>query len=467
MKRVIFLLLDGSRVEAINKYLDLGYLPNLKNLIENKGSNQSAITVFPSTTGPAYVPFLMGLYPGNANLPGIRWFDKYKYSKSKWNRDGHRSYVGIESIFLNSDIKKSKKTIFEYIPQSRSIFNEITKGINPKFNMTKLAKIYYKMKSHFFGSNDIDSLAMRKLLEAIDTDAEFIFCCLHGVDSNSHIYGCNHNAVIDSYKEFDLNLGLVINKIKKRNEMKDTLLIITSDHGHSDTAIHIDLVEFLQSRGHKVLSYPMIFNKYLSDIDCSVMVSGNSMAHIYLRSESNWKNKTHFPESDKLINDLLKTDGIDLVLTLNEKQQIQVRSKKGFALIEEKENLIYYKPLKDDPFNYKEMNEMLSFEEILRETQNSDYPDAITQIVQLFKSPRCGDIVISAETGYDLRKDYEYPEHKSSHGSLKREHMVVPLIVNKKINDKNIRTVDLFPTILNYLGKDLIDGIDGKNLNID
>ena len=113
------------------------------------------------------------------------------------------------------------------------------------------------------------------------------------------------------------------------------------------------------------------------------------------------------------------------------------------------------------------MNEMLSFEEILRETQNSDYPDAIAQIVQLFKSPRCGDIVISAETGYDLRKDYEYPEHKSSHGSLKREHMVVPLIINKKINDKNIRTVDLFPTILNYLGKDLIDGIDGKNLNID
>ena len=63
----------------------------------------------------------------------------------------------------------------------------------------------------------------------------------------------------------------------------------------------------------------------------------------------------------------------------------------------------------------------------------SDYPDAIAQIVQLFKSPRCGDIVISAETGYDLRKDYEYPEHKSSHGSLKREHMVVPLIINKKI----------------------------------
>ena len=42
-------------------------------------------------------------------------------------------------------------------------------------------------------------------------------------------------------------------------------------------------------------------------------------------------------------------------------------------------------------------------------------------LVQIFKSARCGDIVISAETGYDLRRDFELPEHKSSHGSLKRD----------------------------------------------
>ena len=109
MRKVIFVLLDGSRVDSINKYLEEGHLPNLKSVIENEGSIQNAVSVFPSTTGPAYIPFLMGLYPGNANLPGIRWFDKYKFAQNKSHYNSHRSYVGIESVFLNSDIKKSKK----------------------------------------------------------------------------------------------------------------------------------------------------------------------------------------------------------------------------------------------------------------------------------------------------------------------------------------------------------------------
>ena len=466
MRKVIFVLLDGSRVDSINKYLEEGHLPNLKSVIENEGSIQNAVSVFPSTTGPAYIPFLMGLYPGNANLPGIRWFDKYKFAQNKSHYNSHRSYVGIESVFLNSDIKKSKKTIFESIDKSRSIFNEITRGLRAEFDMTKMSKIYYKMKSHFYGSNDIDSVAFKKLLTAMDTDAEFIFCCIHGVDSNAHIYGCDNNIVVESYKNFDSNLGLIINKIKSDNKKNDTLLIVTSDHGHSNTQTHIDLVEFLRRRDLNVLSYPMIFNKYLSDINSSVMVSGNSMAHIYLKNKSNWKNKTYFKESDKLINDLLETDGIDIVATLNEKQQILVKSKRGLALIEEKENLISYQPLNNDPFNYKKMKELLSTEEILEETHNTEYPDAITQLAQIFKSPRCGDLIISAEQGYDLREKFEYPEHKSSHGSLTRDHMLVPLILNRKISEKKIRTVDLFPTILDYLGKDLPNSIDGKKLKI-
>ena len=44
--------------------------------------------------------------------------------------------------------------------------------------------------------------------------------------------------------------------------------------------------------------------------------------------------------------------------------------------------------------------------------------------------------------------------------------MLVPLILNRKISEKKIRTVDLFPTILDYLGKDLPNSIDGKKLKI-
>jgi len=272
------------------------------------------------------------------------------------------------------------------------------------------------------------------------------------------------HSFLDSRK--DHFLGTILSKLEKINQLDDTLLIITSDHGHSNTVTHIDLVKFLESQDFRVLSYPFTFNKYYKDIDAAVMVSGNSMAHIYLRKDFDWKKKYTFVDSDKLIDNFLKINGIDLVMTLNQKNQIIIKSKRGLAVLEEKENLVRYQPLENDPFGYPRMNELLSSDEILLQTYNTEYPDALTQIVQIFRSNRCGDIIISADSGFDLRKKYEYPEHKSSHGSLRKNHILVPLIMNKRVKEESIRTVDLFPTILNYLDKRISNDIDGKKLNV-
>lgn len=466
MKRVIFLLLDGARKDSVENYIKQGLMPNLNKLIVNRGSISTAVSVFPSTTGPAYLPFLTGLFPGNCNLPGIRWFDKFNFSKNRNSLYSHRSYVGIEGLFFNRDLKKSQSTIFDIINNSRSIFNEITRGLPKKFDLTNISKAYYKVKSHFFGSNLIDDVAYEKLMKSIETDTKFIFCCFLGVDSNSHISGCNSSPVIDSYINFDKKLGLLIDKLKDKEEFDDTLLIITSDHGHSDTSNHLDIAELLGKYGFKVFSYPLIHKKYLSNINAAVMVSGNSMAHIYLCKDSNWDNKYTYPDSAELIEKLLIEDAIDIVMTKNEKNQILIKSNKGIAILEDKETGFLYTPLSNDPFGYKDIKDFISFEDSLYKTYNTSYPDALAQIVQIFKSSRCGDIVISAENGFDLRDRFEFPEHKSSHGSLKKEHMEVPLIMNRRIKENVVRTVDLFPTILDYLGLESRNKIDGKKLNI-
>jgi predicted AlkP superfamily phosphohydrolase/phosphomutase len=73
-------------------------------------------------------------------------------------------------------------------------------------------------------------------------------------------------------------------------------------------------------------------------------------------------------------------------------------------------------------------------------------------------------VVVSATPGYDLRLKYEHPEHKGTHGSLHREHMVVPVISNVKIDTDCLRTVDVFPTYLRLMGRNIPDNIDGKPL---
>ncbi len=53
---------------------------------------------------------------------------------------------------------------------------------------------------------------------------------------------------------------------------------------------------------------------------------------------------------------------------------------------------------------------------------------------------------------FDLRDRYEHPEHRGSHGSLHRDHMLVPLLTNHPIPSP-LRTADIFPTILKLMGK--------------
>jgi hypothetical protein len=110
------------------------------------------------------------------------------------------------------------------------------------------------------------------------------------------------------------------------------------------------------------------------------------------------------------------------------------------------------------------MPKKMSLEETLIHSYNTEYPDALLQIIQLLESPRTGDLVLSAGPGYDLRARHEKPEHRSSHGALFRDHMIVPFVINAKLGKELIRTVDIFPTVLNCLNQPVPDNLDGISL---
>ena len=69
--------------------------------------------------------------------------------------------------FFNQDLKKAYKTIFELIPNSVSIFNEMTRGLKTYRDLTKYSKIFYKLSSHFTGSSSIDKAAFNKLEKSL------------------------------------------------------------------------------------------------------------------------------------------------------------------------------------------------------------------------------------------------------------------------------------------------------------
>ena len=127
--RAFFFLLDGARVDVFAELMQKGELPNIARYMAEPGAHQTAISVFPSVTGVAYVPYLTGLFPGRANLPGYRWFDRERYQhKRPLSMMRFRNYSGLGSYMMNRDLSKDATTLFELLRPSSNIFSGISRG---------------------------------------------------------------------------------------------------------------------------------------------------------------------------------------------------------------------------------------------------------------------------------------------------------------------------------------------------
>ncbi len=504
-KRCIILLADGSKFDVFKELLDQGSLPNIKQHIVEPGTFTKAVSAFPSTTGPAHIPFLTGCLPATCNIPGIRWFDRHKYATeghgSIFSLGAHgryRSYVGLETFRINTDMRSDIYNVFELLPRSYCIFNSINRGVGSR-NLTRIMRIWYWYYGHLTDRwRFVDESAVRKSLRLFDRDFEFLFVVMPAIDEFAHLAHPRHEATLQQYEALDGHVGRLVEKLKKTGKWNDTLFWIVSDHGLSATHTHFCINTFLEKRGIETFYFPIVFKKKFDAVN---MMSGNGMTHLYFKKGSviaspggakqspactcaGWSEPSTLEDIEDmhpgLLDELLNEEAVDILAGRDRDGYIVARSKRGKARLKLHGDEIEYHVDGTDPFGY-ESNVAQDFSPAkcvaqtfrsanigrskdLRYTIDTDYPDAPYQLAHIFHSPRCGDVILSAKPGFDLRLKYEDPEHKSSHGSLHREHMIVPLLCNAPLGGRIGRTVDVFPTYLKLMGHSVLENIDGESL---
>jgi hypothetical protein len=185
-----------------------------------------------------------------------------------------------------------------------------------------------------------------------------------------------------------------------------------------------------------------------------VMVSGNAMTHLYLDLEQ--KTRPWWPSiGDKwnyLAERLLTRASVDLLILPTSAASCEIRARdRGSATLTWAESRYSYTPRSGDPLGIG-VQKSLDDGDAYDATIATDYPDGLVQIAHLIASPRCGDIVLSAARDWDYRARYEPIPHVSSHGALHREHMLVPLLLNRVPSGIPRRTVDVMPSALAALG---------------
>lgn len=462
---VIVLVADGARPDALEDSA-LVRLPALRRLRE-EGALYRVASVFPSVTGPAYTPFLMGRFPGPIGIPGLRWFDRSRTAGS-WP-DYARSYVGHQMRRFDEDLDPAAPTIFELVPESLAALSVVTRGLAPERRIGALTarSALRAAVTHFRGRAerwlDVDREVGDEVVQRMrDERPDFLFAAFTGVDKASHARGHSDELVHEAMAIVDDVVGRLRDDAERGGWWGETHLWLVSDHGHSPVHTHEDLAAVVAGTGLRTVAHP--WSAGIAP-DAAVMVSGNAMAHVYV--ELDQRERAWWPalsaRHEGLAAALSALESVDLLMLPDGPERCEVRSAtRGMAFVERCGDRYRYARQSGDPLDLGADVEG-DAEAALDATIQSAYPDGIVQIVTLAGSARAGDLIVSSTPGWDFRARYEPIPHRSAHGALHRDHIMVPLLTNRPAPGTPRRTTDVFASALDALGVAAPERMDGRS----
>jgi hypothetical protein len=425
--RVVVVIVDGLPVDLAD-----AIVPDLPFLGSRLKHRSTAVSCFPSTTGPAYFPFLTGCTPGRANVPGIRWFDRTRKTPSAFPHRGLRSYVGPDARKLATDTKAVTIFARHAWPVSSPIGKDLPK-------QGELSRDLVWATAHFTHRWDAaDRRTSWKLGRALRKDREIVFAVFPSVDEFGHTFGIAGGRPREALENIDRLLAETLESFEGE-------ILLSADHGLTDTHAHLDLRGIVEESEGTTIAFPMIAKRFPQAVVCE---SGNGMANVYLVGESGWAERPSPARCRELAERLLAIEGIDSVALRGERERTaELMTSDGAGLVEFGEA-----GLSQTGAAFASTFADATPAEALAHSHAERYPDAAFALTSIFASERAGDLLVSARPGYDLRTKAEWPEHHASHGGLHREHTVVPVLSTAPLPERPLRTVDLFATTLELAG---------------
>jgi hypothetical protein len=344
----------------------------------------------------------------------------------------------------------------------------ITRGLDERRDAASGARKFWGAVSHYTGWHQPgDEVVARRLLREVAQPWRFIFAQFPATDGYTHGGTADSPRVLRALRKVDETVGRLRAALERRGELKETLILLVSDHGSAPGHTHLDLALWFREHGVPTLSHPVLWTR---DPRAAVMVAGNGSAMVYAQPaasrEGRWpldrlRQPDAFGTETDLVTALAKEPAVAFVAGENGTGGIRVTGRTGEAEVFRQDGRIHYAPRQGDVLLLGGAISATQ-QEWLSRSWDSPYPDAAVQLLDQFRAHRTGDMVVVANEGFDLRERFEVPTHRSGHGSLIRSHMQTPLWSSEPMGRRQFRTVDLFPSMLQWLGVPVPQGIDGR-----
>ncbi len=296
--------------------------------------------------------------------------------------------------------------------------------------------------AHFFHTwAAADRRTAWKLGRGLRKGRPILFGVFPSVDEYGHLHGATHARPEEALSAIDRSLTETLGDFAGE-------VVVTADHGLTDTHTHLDLRRLVEERVGPTLAFPLVA---IPDPHAVVCESGNAMANVYLRGGGGWREPPAYARCLDLAYELVALEGIDSVAVRGEQAgTVEVVGRRGRGLVGFHDGGLFQRgPLFATEFSGLEPGAALE------RSFSDENPDAAFALVSLAASERAGDLLVSAAGGFDLRARREWPEHRASHGALHRAHTVVPVLSSAPLPAQPLRTLDLFTLTLRLAALEL------------
>jgi len=384
--------------------------------------------VLPVDDGSCVLPLPRRLHSGPGERPGDPLVRSDEADTLCFPHRGLRSYVGPDARRLATDTQATTLFARHAWPVSSSIPKDLPKHGELSRDLVWAAAHF----THHWGQ--ADRRTSWKLGRALRKDREIVFAVFPSVDELGHTFGIASQRPRHALEEIDRQLA-------EKPEEFDGEILLSADHGLTDTHAHLDLRGIVESHEGTTIAFPVITKRFPQAVVCE---SGNGMANVYLRGEESWSDLPSPDRCRELASRLLELEGIDSVALRGEAPHAaELWTREGVGRVGFGEGGLF-----QDGSVFAASFGGATPAEALERSAGERHPDAAFALTSLFASERTGDLLVSAAVGFDLRTKSEWPEHHASHGALHREHTVVPVLSSAPLPDRPLRTLDLFALTL-------------------
>lgn len=484
-KRVVYTVIDGMSVEALEQAIAGGRAPALAFLKERSSYARDGVAIFPTITPAATASLVTGEVPARHGIPGMCWYDRDAQRFVNYGQSPRAAVVeGLSQIVedaltnlncnhLSPDVQTIHESLHDLGLVTASINFMIFRG--PHIHETKpnlLEKLMFRKqmpnrlpgpKEHYFAdvvsgpadgcSKMLPKRGLDKRIQATDGwsacvtrglltkgAADMILFYLHENDHASHREG--PQGQVESLAAADEHIAYVLDTFGSwEATMEKVEFVVTADHSQSpisDQEDHIlDLTEVLDKFTQ---IKPKRGKEKFEGRDLAVAGNGR-VAFIYLNPSR------RAALTEPVARTLLAEPGID---------QVMWRHEDGY-IVDSSRGRVRFWP--GDQVE-DERGERWSFEGDLGAVsgivedgriRTPEYPLAFWRIKSALDLDRIGDLVTTMSLTYEC-KDLGGGDHRGGgdHASLHVQDSIVPFM--STIADPPVRptTVDVAPHIINY-----------------